>query len=704
MKYSNTILDIMASSKYKGYTVEEFKSHLKMEAHKDIVDFMKSLNALKEEYIIVQDEENRFFPLARMNCFIGVLRCNPKGFGFVENSEESVYANRGELKKALDGDQVVAKRIQNKDGSVECEILKVAKESKRTLIGVIKNKDKRPMRFLPDTSMPERKFKIINPKEFPIVNDTKVQVYVEKMHKDVLEIRILQIIGHKYDPGIDILSVLLEHDIEPTFPNAVMHEVKKVKEEITQSEIEGRVDLRNQMIITIDGDDSKDLDDAISIEKIDQGYRLGVHIADVSHYVQENTALDKEAYERATSVYVVDRVVPMLPHALSNGICSLHPKVDRLTLSCIMDIDTKGDIVSYKIAPSVISSFEQMTYNNVNLILKGSKKEKQKYEHLQDMIKSMHELSLIIRKKRKASGNIDFDTKESKILVDRKGKVKDIVLRERGEAERIIEDFMISANECVASHVKYLDVPSIYRVHETPEAKKMREFAGIATSLGFPYKGDIHKVFPKQLQQMLEKAKDSPSFQVLSTYMLRSMRKARYDVNCLGHFGLALDEYTHFTSPIRRYPDLIVHRMLRRYYFSTVSDVKTIERDVEWIEEAAVHTSKKERNAVEAERDVEDMKKCEYMEKYIGCKYDGVISSITKFGMFVELANTVEGLVHITNMKDDYYRYDDNSKALIGETSGKIYKMGQPIKVKVIDASRFKKQIDFEILSTKRSK
>lgn len=704
MKYSNLILDVIASTKYKGFNVEEFKHYFSVETSKDFTELMKSLTMLEEEYVIMRDDKDRYFPLEKLGCFIGVLRCNPKGFGFVENSEESVYANRGELKKALDGDEVVAKKIHNKDGSVECEILAIAKQSKRTLIGVIKNKDKRPMRFLPDTTMPDRTFKILNPKEFPLVNDTKVQVYVEKMHNNVLEIRILQIIGHKYDPGIDILSILLEHDIEPTFPKKVMQEIKGIEEQINPKEVEGRLDLRNQMIITIDGDDSKDLDDAISIERIENGYRLGVHIADVSHYVQEKTALDKEAYERATSVYVVDRVVPMLPHALSNGICSLHPKVDRLTISCIMDIDQNGDIQNYKIAPSVISSFEQMTYNNVNLMLLGSKKETQRYECLMDMVSLMHELSLIIRRKRKASGNIDFDTKESKILVDRKGKVKDIVLRERGEAERIIEDFMITANECVASHVKYLDLPSIYRVHETPEAKKMRDFVGIATSLGFTYKGDIFNVYPKQLQQMLEKAKESPSFQVLSTYMLRSMRKARYDVNCLGHFGLALNEYTHFTSPIRRYPDLIVHRMLRKYYFSTVEDVNVIERDVECIEEAAQHTSKKERNAIEAERDVEDMKKCEYMERYIGCKYDGVISSITKFGMFVELENTIEGLVHITNMKDDYYRYEDHSKSLIGETSGKIYKMGQEVRVKVMDASKFRKQIDFEILATKRGK
>lgn len=696
MQYSTLILDVMASQKYKGYDIEGFKSYFQIEGSKDLTQLMKDLNALEEEYIIMRDSRDRYFTIAQLDCFTGTLRANPKGFGFVENEEMSVYANRGEIRKVLDGDEVLAKLIKNKDGSVECEILKVINHSKKTIIGVIKKRENRTW-FLPDVDMQNRRFKITNIKDFKLVNDTKVQLYIDK-YGPTLECSILQIIGHKYDPGVDILSILLEHDIEPTFPPQVMREVNRINESISSQEKEGRLDLVNEQIITIDGDDSKDLDDAISVSRIEGGYRLGVHIADVSHYVQERSAIDEEAYKRGTSVYVVDRVVPMLPHALSNGICSLNPHVERLTLSCIMDINEKGEVFNYQIAPSIIKSCERMTYKHVNRILEGDKKLCQRYEHIIEMLQLMEELSHIIRKKRKESGNIDFNTRESKILVDNKGKVKDIVLRERGESEQIIEDFMISANECVASHVKYMDLPSIYRVHEVPEAKKMREFAAVATSLGFKFKGDVNHVYPKQLQKMLEDAKEDPSFPVLSTYMLRSMRKARYDVNCLGHFGLALNEYTHFTSPIRRYPDLIVHRMLRKYFFHIVEDVEKIHRDIEWIEEAAQHTSKMERNAVDAERDVEDMKKCEYMEKYIGAKYNGIISSVTKFGLFVELENTVEGLVHITNMKDDYYHYDDNSKALVGEVSKKTYRMGQPVRVRVMDASKFKKQIDFEII------
>lgn len=696
MNYTQMILDVMSSSKYKGYDMEGWKNYFHIESSKDLTLLLKSLNILEKEYLILRDEKDRYFTLEQLGCFSGVLKINPKGFGFVENDEISVYANRAEIKKALDGDEVLAKFIHNDDGSNECEILKIIKHSKKTIIGVIKKREKRTW-FLPDTDMQDHKFKITNLKDFKHVNDTKVQLYIEKYGK-TLECSILQILGHKYDPGIDILSILLEHDIEPTFPKGVMQEVNKIEESINEKDKENRLDLTNETIITIDGDDSKDLDDAIHVKKIDGGFQLGVHIADVSHYVKAGSAIDKEAYKRSTSVYVVDRVVPMLPHALSNGICSLNPKVERLTLSCIMDIDYRGNIFNYQIAPSFIKTRERMTYNNVNKMLSHDEKMCKRYEHILDMVDLMQELSLIIRKKRHDSGNIDFDTKESKILVDKKGKVKDIVLRERGESEQIIEDFMITANECVAAHVKYMELPSIYRVHEVPEAKKMRDFSNIATSLGFKFKGDVNNVHPKQLQQMLEKASDHPSFSVLSTYMLRSMRKARYDVNCLGHFGLALNEYTHFTSPIRRYPDLIVHRMLRKYFFNAVSDVQEIDKDIHWIEEAASHTSKQERNAIEAERDVEDMKKCEYMEKYIGAKYNGIISSVTKFGLFVELENTVEGLVHITNMKDDYYHYDDNSKALIGENTAKRYRMGQAVRVKVIDASKFKKQIDFEII------
>ncbi len=696
MKFIQVILDTIENNEYKGYTIEEFSTFLHINDSDDKEELDKALLFLTDEGTLLIDDQKRYVNLETLHCIKGTLRVNPKGFGFVETEDTSVYVPRDEIKKALDKDEVIAKVKNNADGTKECKIVKIVKHSKSTIVGVIKKKESRVW-FLPDTDIPDRKFKITNANDYALVNDTKVQVYIDKYGK-TLHCSIIKVLGHKYDPGMDILSILLEHDIEPAFPKQVIREVEKIKQTIQKSELEDRLDLRDTLIVTIDGDDSKDLDDAIHVKKIEGGYQLGVHIADVSHYVRANTALDKEAYERATSVYVCDRVVPMLPQVLSNGICSLNPREDRLTISCIMDMDMNGNITDYTIAPSVINTCERLTYKNVNKIIDRDLKMSQKYEYILPMIRCMEELSLIIRKKRHDSGNIDFDTKESKILCDSKGRVKAIVLRERGESERIIEDFMISANECVAAHVKNMDLPSIYRVHETPELKKIQDFVAVANTLGYQLKGDLTNVYPRQLQQMLEKAKGDDSYSVLSTYMLRSMRKARYDVNCLGHFGLALQEYTHFTSPIRRYPDLIVHRMLRKYYFNDVQKVSAIEKDVEWIEKASEHTSEKERNAVNAERDVADMKKCEYMEKYIGTTYDGVISSVTKFGIFVELENTVEGLVHISEMKDDYYHYEENSRSLIGEKAKNKLSMGMKIRVQVKAASRFTKQIDFTIV------
>lgn len=699
MDYMNLIMDMIHSTKYRGLDVDGFKQAFSIETSKELTALMKSLNQLENEYIIIQNEKNQYFPLEKLGYFVGELRKNPKGFGFVENGELSVYANRYEIAKLMDGDEVLARIIHNPDGSAECEIIKVISHSKHTVIGVIKKRNNRTW-FLPDTPMPDQKFKIINLKDFKLVNDTKVQLYIEKFGK-TLECKILQILGHKYDPGIDILSILLEHDIEPAFPKAVLNEANAVSETISEAEKVGRVDFTQELTITIDGADSKDLDDAISIKKKGRNYELGVHIADVSHYVRPGTATDKEAYKRSTSVYVVDRVVPMLPHILSNGICSLNENVERLTLSCVMEINLVGEVVDYKIVPSFIKTRRRMTYTDVNRIIEGDIKTRKKFKEIQEMVDDGLTLSKILRKRKEKLGEIDFDKKESKIIVNSKGKVKDIVLRERKEAERMIEDFMIAANECVASHTKHLQSPSIYRIHETPDPKKMREFASLSSALGFPLKADVQHVYPKQLQELLSKAKGADSFDVLSTYMLRSMQKARYDRNCLGHFGLGLEEYTHFTSPIRRYPDLIVHRMLRKYYFNHVTDLEEIHKDEEFIEEAGEHTSKQERNAIEAERDVDDMKKCEYMEDYIGHKFNGVVSSVTRFGMFIELENTIEGLVHVTSLKNDYYHYDEQAKALVGENTAHIYKMGQIVVVKVVDASKFRKQIDFEIVNGK---
>lgn len=697
-----SILEIMKQQNYKGMNTAQLSRELDMEDSASFTQLLKELNELEADRIIARDHRERYFLSERLGYVTGTLRINPKGFGFVEIPDASYYIARDHIGLGMDRDVVYARTWTNNDGSVEGEVCEVVEHNTRNIVGVVKVKDGHKY-FLPDTALNNRKIRVTNYDDFHLVNDSKVLLAIDG-YGQILKCHIEKEIGYKYDPGIDILSILLEKGITPEFSDAVMEEVKKIPETISDAEKEKRTDLTNLLTITIDGEDAKDLDDAISIEKIEKGYRLYVHIADVSHYVRAGSAIDKEAYERGTSVYVVDRVVPMLPHALCNGICSLNPRVERLTLTCMMDIDKKGNYMNYKIFPSIIRSHDRMTYTDVNAILAGDQQKQSEYPHLLKMCLDMKVCSGIIRKRREGLGAIDFDTREAKILVDDNGDPKDIVLRERGESERIIEDFMIAANECVATHVKWLETPSMYRIHEAPEPKKMRDFAITAKSLGYNFVGGIQNVYPAQLQTMLNEARGQENYFVLSSFMLRAMQKARYDNRCIGHFGLALKEYLHFTSPIRRYPDLVVHRMLRKYVFTPCDDAEKMKKDEAWCEAAANQASDRERNAVDAERTVDDMKKAQYMERYVGHIFDGVISGITKFGMFVELENTVEGLVHVTSLEDDYYRYDEMSKSLIGEHTANVYKMGQKVRVRCTGANRFKREVDFEIITKKKKK
>lgn len=694
---------MIQSQKYKGMDARQFSRELDMEDSSSFTELMKALNDLEAERSIARDERQRYFLSEQLGYVCGTLRINQKGYGFVETLDASFYIGRDHLGLGMDRDEVYAKTWSNNDGSVEGEVIEVITHHTKQLVGVVKIRDDKEKYFLSDNWIGNRKIKVTNYDDFRLVNDSKVLLAIDH-YGQTLKCHIDKEIGYKYDPGVDILSILLDHDITPEFPESVVQEVKKIPETIDPKEKEKREDLTGLLTITIDGADAKDLDDAISVEKIEHGYRLGVHIADVSHYVVEGSAIDKEAYHRGTSVYVVDRVVPMLPHALCNGICSLNPRVERLTLTCMMDIDKKGNIMKYRIFPSVIKTTERMTYSKVNQILAGDEASKKEYPHLLSMCIYMKVLSDIIRKRREELGAIDFDAKEAKILVDESGKPTDIVLRERGLAERMIEDFMIAANECVATHVKWLEVPSMYRIHEAPEAKKVREFAKVAKTLGYSFQGGIQSVYPAQFQKMLREAQGEENYSVLSSFMLRSMQKARYDNRPIGHFGLALKDYLHFTSPIRRYPDLVVHRMLRKFVFNEVHDAELMKKDETWCEGAANQASIRERIAVDTEREVDDMKKAEYMEKYVGCVYEGVISGVTKFGMFVELDNTVEGLIHISNIQDDYYHYDDTMKALVGERTATIYRMGQKVKVKCVGANRFKREIDFELFKKKGKK
>lgn len=702
MSLNDQMIDFMKQKKYKGMDIAHLAKALNMEDSQSYASLIKMLNHLEENDTVVRDPAQRYFLAEQMGYVKGILKINDKGFGFVEYDDTSVYIGRDSLGLGMKNDVVVARTWENPDGSKEGTITKICEHSTKTIIGVIKIKDGKRF-FLPDSFIANRRVKVTNINEVKVVNDSKVIVAIDR-YDATLSVHIEKVIGYKYDPGVDILSILLEHDINPDFSQAVLDEVEAIPDHVQAKDKEGRRSLLDKQIITIDGEDARDLDDAISVEVIPEGYRLGVHIADVSYYVQESMQVDQEAFARGTSVYVVDRVVPMLPHALSNGICSLNPRVERLAITCMMDINQKGDVIKYEIFPSVIQTIERMTYTKVNEILAEDEQACRDYAHIHDLCINMEKLSHIIRERREGLGSIDFDTKEAKILVDAKGKPQDIVLRERGIAERMIEDFMIAANESVAAHMKWAELPCIYRIHETPDPKKMREFARIANSLGYQLKADVNHVYPKQLQTLLASAKEDPQYSVLSTFMLRSMQKARYDGRCIGHFGLALEDYLHFTSPIRRYPDLIVHRMLRKYYFTNTYDANKIVQDEQWIEGCSAQCSTRERIAVEAERDVDDMKKAEYMERYIGQTFQGVISGITKFGIFVELDNTVEGLIHVSTMRDDYYHYDDANKAMMGERTGRKYRMGQSVLIRVVESNRFKRQIDFEFVEKKEKK
>jgi len=676
---------------------QQVAKRLKVVDADDFLVMMKALNQLEEDFIIAKDKFNRYLPFEHSNYRRGKLSVNTKGFGFLDLPDNSIFIAAHQLNTAMHGDEVLVLITGASDG----QVVRVLKRAITQLVLEVQSKYNQINLVSYDERISD-KISVTNLKDFNLVDGHKVLVSI--IDYQPLRVKLEKILGHKNDPGIDILEVLINHDIISEFPQEVMEQVGQLPDEVQAEDLVNRISQLHLPTITIDGDDAKDLDDAISLTKLPEGYELYVHIADVSHYVTPDTPLDNEAYQRATSVYVVDRVVPMLPHALSNGLCSLNPRVIRLTLTCKMIFDRQGTMTNYQIYPSYIRTIERMTYNNVNRILNKEPGICSQYEHLGSLCYDMQELAALLRLQREQSGAIDFDRSEAKVIVDKNGQVLDIKLRERGEAERIIEDFMIKANQCVATCMSGLHIPSLYRVHEQPNLKKMMEFAKFTTNLGYPLKGSMAVVKPMVLQKILDQSKAEPEHQVISMMMLRSMSRARYDRQCLGHFGLALDEYLHFTSPIRRYPDLIVHRNLRKYYFSQRYDAELMQQDELLMESMALHTSNQERKATDAERQVEDMKKAEYMLKYVGQMVEGIISAVTKFGFFVEMPNTVEGLVHISTLKG-HYDYDAGHFTLINRHTNRKFELGQKIKVLVKNVNKDKHAVDFELVDDiKRSK
>lgn len=624
-----------------------------------------------------------------------------------DTSLSDVFIPPNELNTAMNGDIVMVRLNSQSSGSrQEGTVIRILERAIQRVVG---------------TYTETRNFGFVIPDDKKITSD----IFIPKNgkngaaegHKVVVKLtsypegrmnaegEIETILGHKNDPGIDILSVIHKHGLPGDFPADAMEQASSTPDTIDEKDLKDRRDLRDQVIVTIDGADAKDLDDAVTVTKLDDGsYKLGVHIADVSHYVTENSPIDKEALERGTSVYLVDRVIPMIPHRLSNGICSLNPKVDRLTLSCEMTINSQGQVTEHEIFQSVIKTTERMTYSDVNQILVDDDEElKQKYEPLVPMFKDMERLAQILRDKRMNRGAVDFDFKEAKVLVDEEGAVKDVVIRERSVAEKLIEEFMLVANETVAEHFHWMNVPFIYRIHEEPNAEKLQKFLEFVTTFGYVVKGTAGDIHPRALQSILDAVRDRPEETVISTVMLRSMKQAKYDPQSLGHFGLSTEFYTHFTSPIRRYPDLIVHRLIRTYLINGKVDEATQEKWAERLPDIAEHTSTMERRAVDAERETDDLKKAEYMLDKIGEEFDGMISSVTNFGMFVELPNTIEGLVHVSFMTDDYYRFDEQHFAMIGERTGNVFRIGDEITVKVVDVNKDERNIDFEIVGMKGS-
>ena len=689
---------------HEAKTLIEINDLLGLKTVEEYQELQKEMDKLVNDCLVFKTKKDKYLLLK--NCpslKIGKLSVNKKGFGFlILDKEDDIYIAKDDMNGAINDDTVLVE-VTEKGLEPAGKVLKIVKRDLKNIVGevkVIKNK-----KFLePDDDKINLKITLSPETSKNCVDGHKIVAKLTKRidNKNYLA-DCIKIIGHKDDAGIDILSIAYKYGITPDFSEETIKELDKIPEEVKAEELIGRKDLTNEIIFTIDGADTKDIDDAISLTKRDNIYTLGVHIADVSHYVKENTSLGDDAYERGTSSYLADTVIPMLPHKLSNGICSLNEGVIRLTMSCVMDIDETGKIKNYDIFPSYIKSRKKMTYENVNEILEKNHIP-EGYEPYAEILKEMHELAKILRKEKVSRGYIEFDIPEAKIIQDEYGKAIDIKRREQRSGESLIEDFMIAANETVATHISNMDLPFIYRVHDLPNTEKIEDFLNLVKALGYQIKTNIKEITPKTMQQLLNELKDKPEFLILSTLLLRSMKKAEYSKTNIGHFGLASKNYTHFTSPIRRFPDLTVHRLLKKYLIEKDFSMSTINYLENSLVEIAEHSSEREVAATNAERDVDDMKMAEYMESHIGEEYEGIISSVTSFGFFVELPNLVEGLVHISNIPGDYYEYIPELLSLVGKNTKKTYRIGDKIKVLVAGASKETAQIDFEIVREKNDR
>ncbi len=698
------ILEIINHEHYKPLSISKFATILDAKKSQDFKMLIKTMNELEDELVIAQDKDDKYDLLSRQGIMAGTFSAKQDHFGFFIPDDKTIpdiYIYRKNFGGAINGDRVLVKYSDKSYGhSKEGIIIRVVERKLSHIVGVLKQ-NKTGHYVIPDDDTINMRV-VVDPKYLngAVINHKVYAKIINFNKKGKMIVGIEKILGHMNDPGMDILSIVYKRGFSPDFPSDVLEQTRAINDHVVESDLKGRVDLRDKLIVTIDGDDAKDLDDAVSLEHLDNGnLSVGVHIADVSHYVKDGSPLDQEAFRRSTSVYLTDRVVPMLPHYLSNGICSLNGGVDRLTLSCVVEMKPNGTIVSHDIFPSVIYSKGRLTYKKVNRLFDEDPEILEEYGQYQEMLLGLKKVADIIRDKREKRGSLDFETKEGKILVDADGKPYDIIVRERGIAERLIEDLMLLANETVAEHLHWLELPAIYRTHGNPKAEKLQHVIQVAGTLGYNVHIKNNTIHPNVIRELQRQIKGKPEESVINTLLLRSMAKAKYEPENLGHYGLAASFYTHFTSPIRRYPDLIVHRLLRTYLFEKNIKKEVIERLSGKMDVYAIQTSKKERDAVEAERETDDMKKAEYMEQFIGEQFTGIISSITAWGMYVELDNTVEGLIRTDSLKDDDYQFDQVNMLMIGKRTKKIFRLGERLPVTVTRADKEAREVDFELVT-----
>ncbi len=695
------ILAMVSDHQYRPMTIDEMAQVLGVEKQ-DKKLLRNTVEGLLKEGVLLKIKKEKIVLPERYGVYVGRIDVNKRGFGFVFRGEGKgdIFVPENALKTAMNGDKVQVKLIRENAGTkrAEGEILEVLERKNSKIIGVYEQ---------------TKAFGFVSPEDQKLQHD----VFISKSNRNfaetgdvvVVEITkwpekgrnpegiIVEILGKKGDKGVDILTVVKKFNLPEAFPPKVLTYTDSLSEAADEKEFSKRRDLRGEKIMTIDGADAKDLDDAVSVVKLENGmYKLSVHIADVSHYVQENTPLDKEAFKRATSVYLLDLVIPMLPEKLSNGLCSLNPFEAKLALSCDMIIDAQGKVVEHEIYESVIESKLRATYEDVTKVLQGEMNESlAKYQEFVPMIEDMRDLQKILEKKREKRGAIEFDFPESKITLDKLGKPVDVSLYPREISNKVIEEFMLVCNETVSEHMFWTHMPFIYRVHEEPDEEKLKAFTEFSYNLGYPVKL-YAGIQPKSLQEVLKKVEGKKEEPVLAKLLLRSMMQARYAPENIGHFGLAATYYSHFTSPIRRYPDLMIHRIIKEFLHGKI-DEKRVRSLIPLVSEASKQASEMERVAVDAERELDALKKAEFMQQHIGEVFEGIISSVTNFGLFVELPSTIEGLVHITSLYDDYYVYDERYMTLIGERAGKKYALGEKIRVLVANVNLDSREIFFEI-------